>query len=72
MGMQTAKPSINRNNAANPATRLDPEMLSNTNANATAIMPEAASSGSRRRVRCSSTDRVIASRGVYDAASMAA
>ena len=70
-GMQTAKPSINRNNATNPTTRLEPGIFSNTNASATAATPDAARNGSRRRVRCSRTDRVIASCGLYDAASMA-
>ena len=70
-GTQSAKPKINRNTANSPATRLRPD--SNSTATATSIVssPESATRGNSCPVRRSSDERVMASRGGNDIASIA-
>ncbi len=70
-GTHRAKPSINRNTASNPATRLRPDSISTATATSIVTSPARAIQGNSRPVRRSSDERDMASRGGNDMASMA-
>jgi hypothetical protein len=70
-GTHSANPRINMNTAARPATRLRPDSANTQTATTIVPAPVNATTGRSRLECCSRTDRTIARRGWYDAASMA-
>ena len=62
-GTHSAKPTISRNTAARPATRLVPEMSTSTAAATIVASPVKVTAGRAWRVLRSSAERVSASRG---------